>query len=87
MDGRKVIGEYLSNIAIELGTPIDFESGVCSLFYGQSETLMIEVPMGSDVFVLYSPVLSLHGNDSSSVFKKVLSYALLVGPEISLRTS
>ncbi len=77
MDGRKIIGEYLANIAIELGTPIDFESGVCSLFYGQSETLTIEVPMGADVVVLYSPVLSLHTSDSSSVFKKLLSYALL----------
>ena len=77
MDGRKIIGEYLVSIATQLGSVIDFDSGVCSLFYGQSETLTIEVATGSDVVVLYTPVLSLYNTDSPSIFKKLMCYALL----------
>lgn len=74
MNSRRVIGQYLDHIAQQLGTSLDFETGICSLSYGQGETLTIEVAEGSNVFILYTSVYSMQNNEDLSLFKKMLSY-------------
>lgn len=77
VNGKKIIGQFIETIGNQLGIALSFEKGICHLSYGQGETLTIEVPRGSDVFIFYTSVFSLYNNEDLSLFKKLLSYSLL----------